>query len=124
MFTYAGFPACNFLSTSKEWRGQRESQGINLGRNERDDRETGGKEGRDRLAVEEIENEGKNEGIEDVGKNGALKQNGAITTATKGTREARERKNERKRERGERIRRTRRTRTRRSEESVESKSDV
>lgn len=30
----------------------------------------------------------------------ALKQNGAITTATKGTREARERKNERKKERG------------------------
>lgn len=44
-----------------------------------------GKEGRNRLAVEEIENERKNEGIARTPGGTALKQNGAITTATKGT---------------------------------------
>lgn len=53
-----------------------------------------------------------------------LKQNGAITTATKGAREAKEKEKEKERERERRIGGTRRTRTRRSEESVESKSDV
>lgn len=48
-------------------------------------REARGKEGRNRLAVEEIENEGKNEGIARTPGGTALKQNGAITTATKGT---------------------------------------
>lgn len=57
----------------------------------------------------------------------ALKQNGAVTSATKGTREAKGRREERVRVREkerEKEKKKKRMGTRRSEESVESKSDV